>query len=60
MTDAIAQLLKNEPVDAYRFEGTRFDCGTHLGLVEATIRFALENEKLAGPAREVMRKMLAE
>ena len=60
LTDAIAQLLKNEPVDAYRFEGTRFDCGTHLGLVEATIRFALENEKLAGPAREVMRKMLAE
>ncbi|SBV36252.1 UTP--glucose-1-phosphate uridylyltransferase 2 [uncultured Stenotrophomonas sp.] len=60
LTDAIARLLDSEPVDAYRFEGTRFDCGTHLGLVEATIRFALENEKLAAPAREVMRKMLAE
>ena len=60
LTDAIARLLESEPVDAYRFEGTRFDCGTHLGLVEATIRFALENEKLAAPAREVMRKMLAE
>ena len=60
LTDAIAQLLKTEQVDAYRFEGTRFDCGTHLGLVEATIRFALENPKLAGPAREVMQKMLAE
>ena len=60
LTDAIARLLDGEPVDAYRFEGTRFDCGTHLGLVEATIRFALENEKLAAPAREVMRKMLAE
>lgn len=60
LTDAIARLLESEPVDAYRFEGTRFDCGTHLGLVEATIRFALENEKLAVPAREVMRRMLAE
>jgi len=47
-------------VDAYRFEGKRFDCGTHLGLVEATVRFALENEKLAGPARVMMQKMLAE
>ena len=26
--------LKTEEVDAYRFEGTRFDCGTHLGLVD--------------------------
>lgn len=60
LTDAIAQLLTGEQVDAYRFEGTRFDCGTHLGLVEATVRFALENPKLAGPAREVMQKMLAE
>ncbi|AMJ56938.1 MULTISPECIES: UTP--glucose-1-phosphate uridylyltransferase GalU [Stenotrophomonas] len=60
LTDAIAQLLKSEPVDAYRFEGKRFDCGTHLGLVEATVRFALENEKLAGPARAMMQKMLAE
>ena len=60
LTDAIAQLLKTEQVDAYRFEGTRFDCGTHLGLVEATVRFALENEKLAGPARAMMQRMLAE
>lgn len=60
LTDAIAELLKSERVDAFRFEGRRFDCGTHLGLVEATIRFALDNEKLAGPAREVLRKMLVE
>jgi UTP--glucose-1-phosphate uridylyltransferase len=60
LTDAIAQLLKTEQVDAYRFEGKRFDCGTHLGLVEATVRLALENDKLAGPARAMMQKMLAE
>ena len=58
LTDAIARLLQTEPVDAYRFEGTRFDCGTHLGLVQATMRFALENEKLAAPVRESMQALL--
>ena len=60
LTDAIAALLAEHPVHAYRFQGTRFDCGTHLGLVEATIRFALDNPKLAGPAREKLAAMLAE
>lgn len=60
LTDAIAALLKLEPVNAYRFEGTRFDCGTHLGLIEATIQYALDHEKLSGPAQELMRKALAE
>jgi len=60
LTDAIAELLKSEPVDAYRFEGRRFDCGTHLGLVEATIRFALNSKKLAKPARQKLQEMLAE
>lgn len=60
LTDAIAELLESEPVDAYRFEGRRFDCGTHLGLVEATIRFALNSKKLAKPARQKLQEMLAE
>jgi len=60
LTDAIAELLKREQVDAYRFEGTRFDCGTHLGLIEATIRFALDHEKLSDPAREMMSAALRE
>ena len=60
LTDAIADLLKTEEVNAYRFEGTRFDCGTHLGLVEATIRFALESHKLGKPAREKLAQMLEE
>ncbi len=60
LTDAIAELLKTDEADAYRFEGTRFDCGTHLGLVEATIRFALNSQKLAKPAREKLQAMLAE
>lgn len=60
LTDAIAGLLASEPVQAYRFEGTRYDCGTHLGLVEATIRHALDSPALADAARAAMRRMLAE
>lgn len=60
LTDAISALLREQPVLAYRFQGTRFDCGTHLGLIEATIRFALEHEKLSDPAREMMQNALKE
>ena len=60
LTDAIAALLASQRVDAFRFHGTRFDCGTHLGLIEATIRYALDNEKLSEAARELMRNALSE
>lgn len=60
LTDAISRLLREEPVLAYRFQGTRFDCGTHIGLIEATIRYALDHEKLSEAARDMMQKALAE
>ena len=60
LTDAIASLLDSSRVDAYRFRGTRFDCGTHLGLVEATIRFALDHEKISDAARDSMTRTLAD
>lgn len=60
LTDAIATLLEQETVNAYRFQGTRFDCGTHLGLIEATIRYALDHEKLSDSARQLMQNALSE
>jgi UTP--glucose-1-phosphate uridylyltransferase len=54
LTDGIAALLEEERVLAYRFQGRRFDCGSHIGLVEATIQFALDHDDLAGPARAYM------
>ncbi|MGO1072638.1 UTP--glucose-1-phosphate uridylyltransferase GalU [Lysobacter sp. CA199] len=60
LTDAIATLLERETVNAYRFQGTRFDCGTHLGLIEATIRYALDHEKLSDSARLLMQNALSE
>ena len=40
LTDAIAALLAEERVLAYRYHGTRFDCGSKIGYLQATIEFA--------------------
>ena len=47
LTDAIEALLHERDVLAYRFEGTRFDCGTKAGLVRATMALALDDPELA-------------
>lgn len=60
LTDAIAKLLQEDRVHAYRFLGVRFDCGNHLGLVEATVRFALDHEKLGRDAAKVVGRALEE
>ena len=59
LTDAIAGLLKQEKVLAYQFEGRRFDCGTRIGLIEATIQYALDHDDLAAEARAYMQAALA-
>ena len=60
LTDGIAALLAEQPALAYRFAGRRFDCGSRIGLIEATIRFALDHADLADEAREYMRAALGE
>jgi len=52
LTDGIAALLDQQKVYAYRFDGTRFDCGSKLGLVKATLHFALQDPALADATRE--------
>ena len=54
LTDAIETLLSETSVYAYRFEGTRFDCGNKLGLVKATLHMALEDPTLAQATREYL------
>ncbi|MCW9088674.1 MAG: UTP--glucose-1-phosphate uridylyltransferase GalU, partial [Gammaproteobacteria bacterium] len=38
LTDAIAHLLEDETVLAYRFKGTRYDCGSKIGYLKATVQ----------------------
>ncbi|MCP1375428.1 UTP--glucose-1-phosphate uridylyltransferase GalU [Dyella lutea] len=53
LTDAIEALLKEQgKVLAYRFQGTRFDCGNKAGLVRATMHMAMQDPKLAAVVRE--------
>lgn len=59
LTDAMARMIGTQPFNAVTFDGRRFDCGAHLGYVEANIAVALERPALAGPLRERMKAMLA-
>jgi len=58
LTDAIEALLKEQgKVLAYRFEGTRFDCGNKAGLVRATMHMAMQDPMLAAVVREFVGKL---
>jgi UTP--glucose-1-phosphate uridylyltransferase len=46
LTDGIAALLREEPVLAYEFRGKRYDCGSKLGYLQATVEYALEHPEL--------------
>ena len=46
LTDAIADLLSDETVLAYEFEGTRYDCGDKLGFLIATVEHGLLHKEL--------------
>ncbi len=46
LTDAIAALLADEAVYAYQFEGKRYDCGSKLGYLQATVEYALNHLSL--------------
>ncbi len=46
LTDALAKLINDEPVLAYRFEGTRYDCGSKIGYLQATVELALRHPEV--------------
>lgn len=46
LTDGIADLLKEEQLLAYRFNGTRYDCGSKLGYLQAQVAFGLQHKEL--------------
>lgn len=56
LTDAIARLLHEQPVYAYRFRGKRYDCGSKLGYLEATVEYALKHPELSGDFAAYLKK----
>ena len=47
LTDALAKLIQDEPVLAYTFHGTRYDCGSKIGYLQATVELALRHPEVA-------------
>lgn len=57
LTDAIAALLKDESVYAFEFEGVRYDCGSKLGYLKATVEYGLRHEELGDSFRDYLRQL---
>ncbi|MDX1499118.1 MAG: UTP--glucose-1-phosphate uridylyltransferase GalU [Woeseiaceae bacterium] len=51
LTDAIADLLADSPVYAYAFSGKRFDCGSKLGYLKATVAYGLDHPETGAAFR---------
>lgn len=54
LTDGIAQLLKEQQVLAYAFEGVRYDCGSKLGYLKAMVEHALKHPEVADEFRDYL------
>ncbi|MGP1283613.1 MAG: UTP--glucose-1-phosphate uridylyltransferase GalU [Parasphingopyxis sp.] len=51
LTDAMAQMIGDQPFHAYRFGGRRFDCGSKAGFINANIALALDHADIAAEVR---------
>jgi UTP--glucose-1-phosphate uridylyltransferase len=60
LTDGIAALIADEPVFAYAFEGKRYDCGSKLGYLEATVEFALKHPQLGRKFADYLARRVAQ
>jgi len=58
LTDAIADLLEESPVYAYSFGGERFDCGSKLGYLKATVAYGLSHPDIGEALRAHLRGLI--
>ncbi len=57
LTDGISDLLVHEQVYAYRFHGKRYDCGSKLGYLQATVEFALKHKEVGKDFSKYLRTL---
>jgi UTP--glucose-1-phosphate uridylyltransferase len=57
LTDGIAALLAEEQVLAYRYQGKRYDCGSKLGYLEATVAFGLRHPEVGQDFARLLKGM---
>jgi UTP--glucose-1-phosphate uridylyltransferase len=58
LTDGIARLMQREPVYAFEFEGKRYDCGSKLGYLQATVEYGLRHPSLGSEFADYLRAMV--
>ena len=56
LTDGIARLLDHEFVLAHAFEGKRYDCGSKLGYLEATVAYGLKHPETGEQFKELLKQ----
>ncbi|MEK6805340.1 MAG: UTP--glucose-1-phosphate uridylyltransferase GalU [Pseudomonadota bacterium] len=59
LTDAISALIQEQTVLSYEFAGTRYDCGSKLGYLQANVEYALKHPELATEFREYLGRLTA-
>ena len=57
LTDAISDLMKDEDVYGYQFEGKRFDCGSKIGYLKASVEYALEHSEVKKDFKAYLKKL---
>ena len=60
LTDAMSQMIGQQPFHAVTFAGKRYDCGNKTGFVEATLAVALERPDMRDEVRAIAKRLLAE
>ena len=60
LTDGIAALMREEAVYAFRFSGKRYDCGSKLGYLEATVEYGLKHPQLGDDFAQILARLLAD
>ena len=60
LTDAIAMLMQSEPVYAQLCEGTRYDCGSKAGYLQANVELGLEHPELGAWFGDYLRALVKE
>ena len=58
LTDAMARMIGTQPFHAVTFAGKRYDCGSKVGFIEATLAIALEREDLRDEVRAIVLRLL--
>lgn len=59
LTDAISELLGRQQVLAYEFEGTRYDCGSKLGYLEATLDYGVRHPEVGDGFRRALEQRVS-